>query len=40
MKLSSNSVELPDSLEALNDLVCEQRWGDGLPVIPPHRGAG
>src|SRR5437016_6567496 len=28
-------LELPDSLEAINDHFYEQGWTDGLPIIPP-----
>ncbi|MFC1993712.1 hypothetical protein ACFLVI_00435 [Chloroflexota bacterium] len=35
MHLKSKMVELPDSLEEVYDFTCQQRWGDGLPVIPP-----
>ena len=33
--LKSTVHEVPDDPDALFDYVCEQRWGDGLPVIPP-----
>ncbi len=29
------TMELPDSLEAVNDHFYEQGWTDGLPIIPP-----
>jgi hypothetical protein len=29
------TMELPDSLEAVNDYFYEQGWTDGLPIIPP-----
>ena len=28
-------IELPDSLEAINDHFYLQGWTDGLPIIPP-----
>src|SRR5260370_28266010 len=28
-------LELPDSLEAINDHFYKQGWTDGLPIIPP-----
>ncbi|MGH9356977.1 MAG: hypothetical protein ACRD10_12670, partial [Terriglobia bacterium] len=31
----ANMVDLPDSLEAVNDYFYLQGWTDGLPVIPP-----
>ena len=30
-----NTIELPDSIEAVNDHFYKQGWTDGLPVIPP-----
>ena len=27
--------EAPDDIEAINQLYCERKWSDGLPVIPP-----
>lgn len=38
MKLIANEFEAAD-LEAAVDFCYEQRWTDGLPVIPPTRGA-
>src|ERR1700722_17298387 len=35
MKLQSERIKLPDSLDLINDWVCEQRLSDGLPIIPP-----
>ena len=35
VKLTSEVVESADALEAVNDLIMERGWGDGLPVIPP-----
>lgn len=29
------SVEADDDLDAINNLVLERGWGDGLPVVPP-----
>lgn len=29
------SIEADDDLEAINRLVMERGWGDGLPVVPP-----
>ena len=34
-KLGASRIEVADSVEAVYELVNEQRWGDGLPVIPP-----
>jgi hypothetical protein len=31
----AKTMELPDSLEAVNDHFYEQGWTDGLPIIPP-----
>ena len=31
----AKTMELPDSLEAINDHFYEQGWTDGLPIIPP-----
>jgi hypothetical protein len=31
----TKSMELPDSLEAINDHFYAQGWTDGLPIIPP-----
>ena len=31
----TKAMELPDSLEAINDYFYEQGWTDGLPIIPP-----
>src|ERR1700736_2635899 len=31
----TKTMELPDSLEAINDHFYEQGWTDGLPIIPP-----
>jgi len=31
----ADTMELPDSLEAINDHFYEQGWTDGLPIIPP-----
>ncbi|MGA8321978.1 MAG: UGSC family (seleno)protein, partial [Xanthobacteraceae bacterium] len=30
-----NTIELPDSIEAVNDHFYKHGWTDGLPVIPP-----
>jgi hypothetical protein len=35
VKLRSDFFEVEDSLETVYEFVCEKRWGDGLPVIPP-----
>lgn len=32
---SGASIEADDDLEAINRLVMERGWGDGLPVVPP-----
>ena len=34
-RLTSDSIEIPASLEAVYQVVMERGWGDGLPVIPP-----
>ena len=34
-RLASEVVESVDALEAVNELVMEKQWGDGLPVVPP-----
>ncbi|MDP6180275.1 MAG: UGSC family (seleno)protein, partial [Desulfatiglandales bacterium] len=34
-KLSASRIEVSDSVEDFYELVLENRWGDGLPVIPP-----
>ena len=31
----SDLIELADDLEAFNAYALEQRWSDGLPLIPP-----
>src|SRR6202049_3872343 len=31
----AKTIELADSLEAINDHFYEQGWTDGLPIIPP-----
>src|SRR5258708_34789217 len=31
----TKTMELPDSLEAINDHFYAQGWTDGLPIIPP-----
>ncbi len=35
MKLTSNQIELADSVEAINNYYLEKGWSDGLPIIPP-----
>ena len=32
-------LEVDDDPEAVYELLCEKGWSDGLPVIPPPRGA-
>ena len=32
---TTEMIELPDSLEAINDHFYLQGWTDGLPIIPP-----
>ncbi len=34
-RLTSERVQVADSVEAVNDLFFEKGWSDGLPVIPP-----
>lgn len=34
-QLVSNRIELPDSLEEINEYYYRQGWTDGLPIIPP-----
>jgi len=33
--LSSNIIEVEDSLEAANDWFCRKKLSDGLPIVPP-----
>jgi len=33
--LSSNIIEVEDSLEAANDWFCREKLSDGLPIVPP-----
>jgi hypothetical protein len=33
--IATEMMNLPDSLEAVNDHFYEQGWTDGLPIIPP-----
>lgn len=33
-RLKSDKIQVSDSIEAVYELVCQQGWGDGLPVIP------
>lgn len=33
--LQSERIKVKDSLEEINKLFCDQRWSDGLPIIPP-----
>jgi len=35
IKLSAQRCKIPDSWEEIYDFVCQQRWGDGLPIVPP-----
>jgi hypothetical protein len=35
IELTAERLEVGDSLEDFNDLVMENGWGDGLPVVPP-----
>jgi hypothetical protein len=35
LKMPGASVEAEDDLDAVNALVLERGWGDGLPVVPP-----
>ena len=32
---TAGMIEVPDSLEGVNDHFYEQGWTDGLPIIPP-----
>ncbi|MDQ1495935.1 MAG: hypothetical protein QOG69_2418 [Actinomycetota bacterium] len=34
-KLRSQTIDVPDSQEAMDGLVVARGWGDGLPVVPP-----
>ena len=33
--LTSNIIEVEDSLEAVNDWFCREKLSDGLPIVPP-----
>src|SRR5262249_8777605 len=33
--LTSNIIEVEDSLEAANDWFCREKLSDGLPIVPP-----
>ena len=33
--LTSNIIEVEDSLEAVNDWFCSEKLSDGLPIVPP-----
>src|SRR5262249_36534318 len=33
--LTSNIIEVEDSLEAANDWFCWEKLSDGLPIVPP-----
>src|SRR5262249_53581294 len=33
--LTSNIIEVEDSLEAANDWFCRKKLSDGLPIVPP-----
>ncbi|MFC1971585.1 hypothetical protein ACFLV0_06665 [Chloroflexota bacterium] len=33
--LKSKRIDLPDTLENIYAFICQQGWGDGLPIIPP-----
>src|SRR2546422_78544 len=33
--LTSNIIEVDDSLEAANDWFCREKLSDGLPIVPP-----
>jgi len=33
--LKSTRIDLPDDIDDIYQFVCNQGWGDGLPVIPP-----
>src|SRR5439155_14700699 len=35
MNLTSNIIEVEDSLEAVNDWFCREKLSDGLPIVPP-----
>ncbi|MFC1918201.1 hypothetical protein ACFLXH_06090 [Chloroflexota bacterium] len=37
MKITAREIEVPDSLEGVNEYFMEKGWGDGLPIIPPTR---
>lgn len=34
VRLTSERIQVSESIEAVYELVCERGWGDGLPVIP------
>src|SRR5688572_16217598 len=33
--LTSNIIEVEDTLEAANDWFCREKLSDGLPIVPP-----
>src|SRR5262245_52128153 len=35
LKLPGSSIEADDDFDAVNSLVDERGWGDGLPIVPP-----
>lgn len=35
MRLAAESIDLPDSPEAVDAYFVERQWSDGLPVVPP-----
>jgi len=34
-KLTSNRIEVTDSIEAVSTMFLEKGWSDGLPIVPP-----
>ena len=39
LKFSSNTLNIEDSVEVINNLFIEKGWSDGLPIIPPTKEA-
>src|SRR5262245_59283759 len=35
LKVPGSSIEADDDFDAVNALVAERGWGDGLPIVPP-----
>jgi len=39
LKFSSDTLNIEDSVEVINNLFIEKGWSDGLPIIPPTKEA-